>query len=217
MFQGWSDWLPPEVEVCAVRLPGREGHFPEPPFTNLSSLIPKLFQVLRPRLSGACALFGHSMGALISFELARHLRREGHLLPAHLFISGHRAPRLPLSTPPIHRLPDAEFLNKLRSLGGSPQKVLENNELMEVLSPTLRADFALCETYSFLEEEELDCPITVFGGEQDETVEYDELLAWRAQTRGAFCLCMLPGNHFFLESNRALFLCSLAHHLRRLL
>jgi medium-chain acyl-[acyl-carrier-protein] hydrolase len=160
--------------------------------------------------------FGHSMGGLISFELARLLRRDYSLSPVHLFVSGRRAPQIPTPDPRIHTLPEPAFLEELRRLNGTPEAVLENSELMQLLIPTLRADFAVLETYVYAPGPTLDCPITTFGGLHDREVSCDELEAWREQTNAAFSLQMFPGDHFFLHSAQSLLLQSLSRALHRI-
>jgi medium-chain acyl-[acyl-carrier-protein] hydrolase len=156
------------------------------------------------------------MGGLIGFELARLLRREYGLNPVHLFVSGRRAPQIPDSDPPIHALPDFEFLEELRHFNGTPEAVLENTELMQLLLPVLRADFAVIETYVYTPGPALDCSITAFGGLQDCEVRCDRLEAWREQTNASFSLQMLPGDHFFLNSAQPLLLQALSRELHQL-
>jgi medium-chain acyl-[acyl-carrier-protein] hydrolase len=162
------------------------------------------------------AFFGHSMGALISFELARHLRRIHYPGPAQLFISAHRAPHLPDTNSSLHDLSDSALIDALSRLGGTPQVILQHTELMKVMLPILRADLTLCETYVYISEPPLDCPIAVFGGEQDSMVSTQELQEWRNQTRSAFTLHMLPGDHFFLHSRQNLLLGTLSGLMSRL-
>jgi medium-chain acyl-[acyl-carrier-protein] hydrolase len=128
-------------------------------------------------------------------------------------VSGCRAPQIPAPRPPIHALPEPAFLDELRRLNGTPETVLENAELMQLLLPVLRADFALLETYVYTPKPPLDYPISAFGGLQDREVSCDELEAWREQTSAAFSLQMLPGDHFFLNSARSLLLQSLSQKL----
>jgi medium-chain acyl-[acyl-carrier-protein] hydrolase len=181
----------------------------EKPFTRMLPLVQAIALSLRPYLNQPFAFFGHSMGGLVSFELARLLRQTYGCSPSHLFVSGRRAPQLPDSDAPIHALPDAEFLEELRRLNGTPDAVLQNGELMQLLLPTLRADFAVLETYAYTPAPRLDCPITVFGGLQDQEVCCGGLEAWREQTHAAFSLHMLPGDHFFLHTAQSLLLQSL--------
>ncbi len=201
IYRTWHQKLPPTVEVRAVELPGRGTRLREKPFLGLLPLVEHLGEALEPYLDRPFAFFGHSMGALIAFELARLLRREGRTLPLHLFVSGHRAPHLPSKHRPIHSLPEPEFLQELKNLEGTPEAVLENSELMELLSPVLRADFSVCETYYYHTEEPLSCPITAFGGTDDRDVDRSMLEPWREHTTGEFRLHMLPGNHFFLQTS----------------
>lgn len=205
-FRSWSNSLPPTVEVCPVELPGRGNRLKEPPFTRLSPLVQAIAHAILPHLDKPFAFFGHSMGALISFELTRLLRREYGRSPVHLFVSASRAPQVPDPDPPIHALPQPEFLEELRCLNGTPKEVLENTELMQLLLPILRADFAVIENYVYAPEPAQDFPIIAFGGLQDRKVSCDALEAWREQTSASFSRQMLPGNHFFIQSAQPLLL-----------
>jgi len=217
IFRTWSNNLPSEVEVCPIQLPGRENRLQEPPFNRLAPLVHVLAHVLLPYLDLPFVFFGHSMGALISFELARYLRRQHAPGPLHLFVSARRAPQIPAINPPIHHLPESAFIEALRDFNGTPESILQNAELMQLLLPVLRADFAVCETYTYSVEDPLACAISTFGGLQDCEVCYDELAAWREQTDGFFTQRMLPGNHFFLRSARVSLLRYITQDLTRLL
>jgi medium-chain acyl-[acyl-carrier-protein] hydrolase len=149
------------------------------------------------------AFFGHSMGGLIAFELARKLRRAGDPMPVHLFLSGRRAPDWPPARPPIYHLPDKEFRQEVRLLQGTPEEVLNNEELMQILLPALRADFSVCETYVYAAEAPLDIPLTVFGANQDPEVDRAGLEAWQKHTTGSMHLRIFEGNHFFLHPMRS--------------
>ena len=201
IFRTWSDSLPADVEVCPVQLPGRGTRVTERPFTRLSPLVEALAQALVPLLDRPFAFFGHSLGALVSFELARQIRRQYGVHPVRLFVSAGRAPQIPHRNPPIHSLPDKELLMELRRLKGTPSELLDHEELMEIMLPLLRADFALYETYAYSSEPALDCPISAFGGLQDHRVNESDLQAWRAQTSVSFSLRMFPGDHFFLKQS----------------
>jgi medium-chain acyl-[acyl-carrier-protein] hydrolase len=201
IYRAWSSYLPESIEVCPIYLPGRESRFNEPAFTRISPLVRVLAHVLRPYLDVPFAFFGYSMGALISFELARYLRQAQMPEPAHLFVFAHRAPQLPDRRTSLQQLSDDAFLEKLAQLGGTPQEVLQQTEFMQLMLPTIRADFMLCENYSYTDEPPLTYPITAFGGSQDTMVREQELQAWREQTQGAFALHMFPGDHFFLRDH----------------
>ena len=216
VFRGWSEALPRAVTVIPIALPGREHRFTEPTYSELPLLIRDLAPAIPPLLDLPFALFGHSMGAFVAFELARELRRTCGKRPAHLFVSGARAPHLPDREPPMRHLPDAEFAARLRRLNGTPAEVLDTPELLQVVLPTLRSDITLCETYVYRDEEPLDCPITAYGGEGDEKVPVEDLAAWRAHTAGQFRYMVLPGDHFFLLGARAELLRSLSDELSSL-
>lgn len=217
-FHTWSSHLPQSIEVCRIQLPGRENRLREPPFSQISPLVEVLAQVIEPYLRMPYVFFGHSVGALVAFELARQLRRSYRLRPACLFVSGRRAPQIPDREPPIHRLPDAEFVQELgRRYDGVPEAVRQDAELMNVLRPMLRADIAIDETYVYADGEPLDSPMSAFGGLQDPKVSHDDLAAWCNQTRSTFTQRMFPGNHFFLQSAQALLLQAISQDLTQFL
>lgn len=200
IFSSWSGSLPSTVEVYSVRLPGHESRLNEQPLTELSRLVTLSVSQFIPFLGKPFAFFGHSMGALIAFELTRELRRRNCPTPVHFFASGARAPNLFSLGPPISQLPEAEFLQKLRQFDGTQDKILEDSELIQLLLPTLRADFALCETYQYSAEEPLSCGITAFGGNQDHEVRISDLREWSKQTCANFQLRMFAGGHFFIRN-----------------
>lgn len=216
IFRKWRDALPSSVELCSVELPGRSTRLRESAFTTLGPLVEAVSQAISPYLDKPFAFFGHSMGAIVSFELARHLRRERGALPARLFISGRRAPQIPDDDPPTYNLPEPEFIEELRRLNGTPREILEHPELMQLILPLLRTDFAVCQTYVYTPEPPLNCPISVFGGLQDDPVKRSDLEAWREQTTAAFSLRMFPGDHFFLQTAAPTFLRTLAGELSEL-
>jgi surfactin synthase thioesterase subunit len=200
VFNTWPHSLSVELEVCAIQLPGRGGRFREPPHTRMSTLCDAAFSAIRPLLDKPFMFFGHSMGAMIGFELARLLRRERQPLPSHLFVSGRRAVQIHEDDPRTYDLPEAEFLQELRRLNGTPREVLEHRELLELMLPQLRADFELIHTHKYSEEAPFAFPITAFGGLEDIEVSKEQLEKWREQTSATFRLHMLPGDHFFIHS-----------------
>lgn len=202
IYRNWHQALPKSIEVCPVQLPGREERLSEKPFRSLAPLIAELGCVLEPYLDRPFAFFGHSMGALISFELTRHLRRFNWSMPAHLFISSRPAPQIPQTKPTTFDLSDPKFIEELRQMQGTPELVLQNPELMELLLPLLRADFELCQTYYYNYELPLDCSFSVFGGLDDAGVSQQSLVAWRAQTTYPIQLRMFQGDHFFIVNSQ---------------
>jgi len=220
-FNSWADQLPSDVqretELWSVCLPGRESRRKEPLATQLSLLLEMLTAPLNSLLTRPYAFFGHSMGALVSYELACRLRSKGVAGPVHIVVSGHRAPQLPDRNIQVHKLSDQEILAKLRRLGGTPEEVLQDPELMEMYLPVLRADFAVCETYKYEHRQPLGCSITALGGTEDAEVSREELSAWYIHTRGSFSLHMFPGSHFFMQDDQSLFFQLLAQDFRRVL
>jgi medium-chain acyl-[acyl-carrier-protein] hydrolase len=214
VFRKWADLLPPTVQVIPVELPGRGARLQEPPFVNLPALVDDLEGAIRPLLDKPFVFFGHSMGAIIAFELARSLRRSYDRGPRALFVAGHRAPQIPKSKPATYHLPEGEFIEELIRLQGTPKEVIEHVELMGIMIPLLRADFQLIQTYEYFADTPLECPIVVYGGLQDHDVPRDKLLLWKELTSSRFALHMLPGDHFFIRSSQAHLLGSLARELR---
>jgi medium-chain acyl-[acyl-carrier-protein] hydrolase len=216
VFREWGRLVPPEVQLLPVNLPGRGNRFTEPQPTRCDALVEQLAEELDPFLDLPFALFGHSMGALLGFELALRLRALGRPLPEMLLVSGRRAPHLPSEKRQLHALPEDEFRAELRGLNGTPEEILEHPELMELFSPILRADFELCETYVPRAAEPLDLPVSAFGGLEDPDVSREDVLAWKEHTRGPFRLRMFPGGHFFLGPARAQLVHAVSEDLMRL-
>lgn len=217
IFRKWADGLPSAVEVAALRLPGREGRLSEKPFTSLQPLVKVISEVLEPYLDKPFAFFGHSMGAVIGFECARRLRAERGLEPAHLFVSGRRAPQYPDDDRNTYALPEKEFVEELARLNGTPKEVLDHPELMEMMIPLLRADFSVCQAYDYDPGPPLNCPITAYGGLSDTGVTRETLEGWREHTTSTFTLRMLEGDHFFLNSSQSLLLRVLSQALHKLI
>lgn len=203
LYRPWQEALPQTIEVCAVQLPGREGRLREAPIAALKALVPIIADGLAPSLAtGAFAFFGHSMGAILAFELARELRRRGKPSPTHLFASACPAPHIP-DEDWTHELPDAELVERLRELGGMSEEVLAHRELMEMILPVFRADAAVTETYRHAEEPPLDVPITAFGGLADAKATPADMEAWRRHTQSTFVRALVPGGHFYLQDPAA--------------
>jgi medium-chain acyl-[acyl-carrier-protein] hydrolase len=199
VFRDWQSSVPAAIEICPVQLPGRESRLRDPALTRVGPIIDTLPGVMEHLFDLPFAFFGHSMGTILSHELALRLRALGKPEPVHLLLSARRAPHRPEKDKPIHDLPEEEFKHELRELDGTPEAVLEHPELMELLSPVLRADFAVCETHVHTPEAPLATPISVFGGLGDEKVDRQDLEEWRQYTSGSFKMRMFAGNHFFLQ------------------
>lgn len=211
IFRGWPDGLPTDVEVWAVQLPGRERRMAEAAIGSLAVLADRVAEGITPLLTGRYALFGHSMGALVSFEVARRLRARP---PEVLVVSANSAPQLERSREvPRHRLSDAELVEELARLDGTPPEVLEHKELLEIMLPLLRADFEAIDTYAYTPEPPLSCRMSAYGGLQDVHIPPAGIEAWREQTTGAFRVRMFDDGHFFVNTQRAALLAELQRDL----
>ncbi|WP_420630850.1 thioesterase II family protein [Candidatus Leptofilum sp.] len=197
-YRTWVDGLAPEIEVLPVQPPGRETRFLERPYQSIEPLLDELMAAIRPLLNKPFAFFGHSLGALIGFELARRLRQED-IVPQQLFVSGYGAPHLPVKLPSMHHLDDADFAAALQDLDTVPTAVLQNEELFALLLPMLRADFAVYEQYQFDEAEPLNCPITMLGGEADPLVPPENLAEWAVHSSSPGKMHLFSGDHFYLQ------------------
>jgi medium-chain acyl-[acyl-carrier-protein] hydrolase len=209
VFRPWLNHLPDAIALYPIELPARGKRWSELPIKRLNTLVKTLEMAILPYLDQPFAFFGHSMGAIVSFELTRLLRQKHSIQPNYLLVSGCRAPQLPDPDPPIHHLPNSEFIAELRRLNGTPQEVLNDQEMMDLILPTLKADFEVLETYRYSLDQPLDCPIAAFGGLQDGEVSQAELQAWSEQTNQVFSLEMLEGDHFFINSMRSQLLASI--------
>lgn len=216
VFRNWSELLPASIEVWPIQLPGRAARLQERPFESMEQLVSAVEEAVRPWLDKPFAFFGHSMGATVAFELAHFLRLKQAREPAQLFVSGRRAPQVPETCSRTFELPDAEFVEELRRLEGTPAAVLEDQELLALLLPVLRADFGLIETYGYVARVPLTCSITALGGDADKDVAREDLVLWREQSSGPFAIHMFSGNHFFLHPQEPLVLEVIADQLSSL-
>ncbi|MDY7225112.1 thioesterase II family protein [Hyalangium rubrum] len=204
-FQGWSEALPEGVELCAVQPPGRERRLMERPFRRLPELLDALEPVLLPLLDKPFVLLGYSMGTRIALALTQRWQERGGPQPQGLVMCAAAAPHV--SRPSRESLDDARFLELLRNYEGTPPEVLAHRELMELLLPVLRADFALSDTV--LPTTPVRCPMSVWGGLEDPHVSSEELERWRELSAGEFRIRRFPGRHFFLRTHRDALLAAL--------
>lgn len=210
VFVSWRHAAPPDVGVCPVQLPGRETRLGDPVYHRMDDLVADLLPLLLPLADRPMALFGHSMGALAAFELARAMRAAGLPAPVRLVVSGRAAPHLADRHPVLHRLPTAQLVDELRELGGTPEQVLDDPAIMSRLLPFLRADFGLNENYRYVAEPPLTTPLNVYGGTTDPRASVAELAGWRAMTSDRFDLHTVPGGHFAVFDHVAAVLAGVA-------
>jgi surfactin synthase thioesterase subunit len=200
VFFDWPQRVPPSIEICGIQLPGRENRIWEEPCRDAVSLARELLRILAPSFDMPFAVFGHSMGALLGFELVRQITQAGGTMPSRLFVAASRPPHGANRRPSVREASDELLLAEVLRLGGTPSAVLENQELMALVLPTLRADFTVHETYN--SEDVLDVPITAFCGASDAEVSLEEIDGWARCTRKDFRRHTVEGDHFFLRSSR---------------
>ncbi len=199
-FARWQAALPSRFGVCPARFPGRESRSSEAPFEDMTSLVDALTGAIQPFTDRPFVFFGHSMGAAVAFELIRHLRRAGRPLPRALIVSGARAPQYRAGWTPPPPPAAEEFRAQLRRLEGVPAEVLENDELMRVLLPVLRADTMLYRNYVYSVEPPIELPVRAYGGAADPNVREEHIEAWACQTTASFAARIFDGGHFYLNT-----------------
>lgn len=217
VFRPWIRPLRGLAEVCPIYLPGRETRMQEPPSRDLMALVADIASEIQEYLDKPFAFFGHSMGALVGFELAQLLRERHGAEPVQLFVSGRRPPQLPPRETPMYNLPERELLDELRQIGGTPEEVLNDPDLLRMILPVVRADLEMVDCYRYSPRTPLGCPVAAFGGLGDAQITRADLSGWRMHTTARFSLQMFPGNHFFLKSAESLLLEQLAVHLSALI
>ena len=205
IYRLWQRWFPQQIDICLVHLPGRGRRVKEQPFTQLTPLVKAIAANIDGEIKVPYVLYGHSMGGLISFELGRELLAKHRNSPAHIFVSGCRAPQWPRTELPTFDLPHDKFIDALKRLNGTPREVLDDPELMNVFIDILRADFEIVDTYEYRPKERLSCPITVYGGLQDEEVPLESCRAWQEQTSASCKVQMFEGDHFFIRDPESKF------------
>jgi medium-chain acyl-[acyl-carrier-protein] hydrolase len=213
-FNKWASEFPPTIEVFIAHYPGRGSRQRESPIKRVVTLAESFSQAIQPILDLPFALFGHSLGGLVVFELARHLQRNSFPQPRVLFISGCSAPHVPNAEPSIHSLPDVQFLLSLQERNSIPSEFFGQPEIMQLLLPALRADFEAVETYGYHPDQEpLHCPIVVFGGEDDPRASHEGVEGWTRHTDSRFLSHYFPGDHFFLHTAREAMIASIVKEL----
>jgi len=190
----------PTAEVLAVQYPGRHDRRREPCFASLAELADELCAVVRS-VDPPLALFGHSLGAVAAFELARRLERDAGVSPVGLFVSGRRAPSL-IRAEHVHRRDDDGLVAELRSLGGIDTRILDDPEVLRMVLPAIRSDYQAIETYEYRPGPPLTCPVTALVGTEDPRAPVDEVQQWQRETVGPFRLVTFPGGHFYLDAQQ---------------
>jgi medium-chain acyl-[acyl-carrier-protein] hydrolase len=201
IFYDWSKHFPQDISIMALQLPGHESRMAEELVSDLNLLIDKLVVAITPYLDKPYIFFGHSLGALISFELTHRLKKMNVYLPKCLIVSGRAAPHTPSKNGIIHNLPNHEFIAKLKEYNGLPEIILHNQELLDLFLPIIRADFKLSESYLHMKYEPLPVPIIALAGKNDYNVIIENVALWMEHTTKSFKKYLLPGDHFFIKTH----------------
>lgn len=201
-FHPVSKALAPAVEVLAVQYPGRQDRRHEPAVDNIPDLADQILDTLRHLDDRPLVLFGHSMGAVLGYEVALRMPAAGLPPPVHLVVSGRRAPSR-YRDERVRHLSDDRIVSELRDLSGTEPAMLADPELLEMILPAVRSDYRAIETYRHAPDQRVDCPVTVLTGDRDSRVSLDEAHAWGEHTTGPMDLTILPGGHFFLVDRSA--------------
>ncbi|KNE75196.1 thioesterase (plasmid) [Candidatus Burkholderia crenata] len=198
--------MPPWLELVRVQLPGREDRLSEEPASRTETVIPALMQEVETLLDQPLAVYGHCMGALLAFELAREMRRRQHKDPMGLFVSGRRPPQGPV-VPPLFKLDEPSLLSALEAMGAS-SPLLTNERWRQYYIGGVRSDLEIADTYVYREEAPLNCPISLFIGRDDPcpTIE-----GWSCQTSGRFDEIALDGGHFFSSEGVRYLIAAIGH------
>lgn len=209
VYGNWQRDLPAWVEVAPMEIPGRGARILEVPAPTVPDLVADALPRMLPQLDRPFVLFGHSLGAMLAYELAGLLTERYGLIPRLLCVSGLSAPDTPRKPAVEYLLPDLDFRARLRQLGGTPPEILDDDDLMEVLLPVLRADFGAADRWTPPDPAPLPCPLLAFGGADDPEAPPPTLAGWRRRTADRFESRVFPGDHFFVHGARPALLAAL--------
>jgi len=199
VYSRWAKLLPDAIELCPVELAGRGKRFGEPFYENVEAAVEHILEQLEERLQQPFALFGHSMGSLLAYELYFAIRKRRLPEPDIVFFSGRSAPHIPRNNESIHLLPDVPFVEKLSGYGAMPDRFLEDKELAKLFLPILRNDFRIVENYEYVEKRErLACDVAVLYGSRDESMVGDAM-EWRRHAGRGCDIVRFDGGHFFIH------------------
>jgi medium-chain acyl-[acyl-carrier-protein] hydrolase len=206
VFKSWQRRFPAEINLCLVHLPGRGTRMREAPFRNMQLMVEAIASAIIGQVRHPFAFYGHSMGALLAFELARELRKRQAPEPLQLFLSGRNAPQTARIEPKSFNLPEEKFIDRLRELNGTPQELFDDPELKSLFLPVIRADFEVVDTYEYVPGQPLCCPFSVYGGIEDTRIPLENLHGWEKETSATCTVRRFPGDHFFIHRAGAEFM-----------
>lgn len=198
----WIKDLSPAVELIAIQLPGREGRFHEPLSNRIEDIVRNVSNEFAFYTDKPFFIFGHSLGALLSFEFAKFIRKTRSISPYYIIVSANKAPHIPLRRKSFSQLDIPSLKAELALYGGINKEILDNEEFFNIFYPILMNDFSIFENYSYKNSQPFLCDMLALSGTQDQSVQKKEILAWARHIKGHFKHISFPGDHFFLKSNQ---------------
>lgn len=201
-YYKWKHLLKHDIKLEPVELKGRGSRYNEELYSDFEEAVNDIYMNIKDKIiEDEYAIFGHSMGSLLAFELCHKIIENNGKIPKHIFFSGYKAPHCQRKKRILHKLPDAEFMNEVIKLGGTPIEVIENKELYNLVIPILRSDFKMLETYKYIERNKaIECDITILNGREDKLTS-DELNEWKRHSSKNTNIITFEGDHFFINKN----------------
>ena len=198
IFNRWKSELNSFIDVIPIELAGRGKRFTEPLYTDFDEAVNDIFNIVKNDLEDPYSFFGHSMGSMLIYELCHKIKEKGMSSAVHIFFSGSKAPNILREEELIHKLPRDEFKQKVIELGGTPEELFENEELLDLFLPILKADFRIVEEYKYIEKIKLDCNITILYG-KEEYSNMAKITDWKRHTKNSCNIFGFEGGHFFIN------------------
>ena len=214
-YRSWSKQLPDDIELLAIQLPGRGARFNEDCISDLPELIEQLIPVIKSLTQIPYVFFGHSMGAIIAYELCDALHKHNEKLPDLLMLSACSAPHCKQQTKALHSLPSLEFWEEVQTINGTPREILDNHELLALLEPSLRADFKIVydwrQSHFQTQPSTLPVPMEILGGKEDGSVSLKQLEGWKSYSEHKAHVHLFDGDHFFINQATGTFFSTLSN------
>ncbi|MBB5194977.1 thioesterase II family protein [Anaerocolumna cellulosilytica] len=201
VYRNWDKYLNNSIQLNSVELSGRGRRFSEPKYENMEEAINDVYNTVSPLIRDSdYAVFGHSMGSVIVYELIHRLKKEGLHNPEHVFFSGLHPPFEKKKKPNFHDAPLEVLIDEIRNLGGTPEELLKNDDFIETFIPIIRADYKILETYDCVHKNtKFEFDISVLSGKQDNDLNDNYLEAWKNCTLGKCSIYKFDGGHFFIN------------------
>lgn len=195
------EFMDKNIEVIPIELAGRGKRYDEKFYISIDEAVKDVYKCIKDDINCEYAIFGHSMGSLIAYELVHYIKSLKRNLPINIFFSGRKAPNVAYENNFIHKLPDESLKNEISQLSGTPKEVFEDERIFNSFLPILRADFKICEEYKYKEKSsKLNCDITILNGTKDNIIIRD-IAAWRVHTNKKCNIYFLEGGHFYINDN----------------